>query len=226
MTSPSPDLYPSPDVFPAPTGPEYTPLGQRLAERCRPMQSEEVDAANGYAYGNLCEAMMRPFQQVGELVDPPDPYAPWVPLFYVDITPDWALRWLGQVVGVRVPATASPAQARQMIKDLAYTKIGQPDTIMNAAKSTLTGTQTVHFREREDGDAYKLEITTLESETPDPGLTEQRIQAQVPAGILLHYFTVSNWIYEEVREEGWTYDEMPGIFATYRDYRDNNRTGG
>lgn len=150
-------------MSPAPT---YTPLGQVLQERTEPLQPVVVDEQNGYAHGNLCEAIMRPYQQVGELIDPPDPYEPWTPLFYVDITPDWALQWLGQVVGVRVPNTATPDEARALIKDQSQQEVGKPDAIRSAIEALITGDETVWFRERANGNAYALEVVILESESP------------------------------------------------------------
>jgi len=115
---------------------------------------------------------MRPFEQIAELVDPPDPYEPWTPLFYVEITPDWALPWLGQAVGVTVPVTATPDQARKMIKELSFEKVGTTNAIRSALEFVLVtnppgGKPTVYFREREDGNAYVLEVVTLESEIPE-----------------------------------------------------------
>lgn len=154
------------------TEPDYTPLGERLAFRTRFIQPPEVDEQYGYAHGHLAEAMMRPFEQIAELVDPPDPYEPWTPLFYVDITPDWALPWLGQAVGVTIPATATPDQARKMITELNFEEIGKPSYIQSALEFVLISSDppnppTVYFREREDGNAYVLEVVTLDGEIPE-----------------------------------------------------------
>lgn len=173
--------------------PDHTRLGALFAERYRPLQPETIDAQHDYAYGHLAEAMMRPFEQVAELIDPPDPYGPWDPLFFVDITPDWALQWLGQVVGVQVPNTATPDQARAMIKALSFNEVGKPETIINVIKAYLNGSQTVYFRER-DGNAYRIEIITRADEQP---LLEKTNVHPDPA------FTTSYQSDNEPYENGW-----------------------
>jgi hypothetical protein len=147
------------------TEPDFTPLGERYYERVSPLQPPEVDEQHDHAFGNLAEAMMRPYKQVAELIDPPDPYEPWSPLFFVDITPDWALQWLGQVVGVRVPNTATPSQARAMIKELSFEEVGKPETIKNVIRAYLGGSKSIIYRER-DGNAYRLEIITMNRDAP------------------------------------------------------------
>lgn len=201
--------------------PDYTKLGARLQFRTRFIQPEEVDAEYGYAHGHLSEAMMRPFEQIAELVDPPDPYEPWVPLFFLDITPDWALPWLGQAVGVKIPETATPDQARKMIKELSFEKVGTTDAIRTALEFVLTptdpeGKPTVYFRERDGGDAYYLEVITLDSETTDPIAALNAIQSQLPAGIKLRYDQVPGWDYEAMTTDDGPYSALDDTYSTYK----------
>lgn len=198
------------------TAPIYSTLGQRLQERTEPMQPEDVDAANGYAHGHLSEAMMQPFGQVGELIDPPDPYEPWAPLFKPDLCPDWALTWLGQAVGVRIPETATADQARSMITGLSFEDIGKTSAILAALLLTLTGANpTVYFRERDEGDPYALEIVTRTSETPDPAKSLRALQSQVPAGIKLTFTQVAGWDYQAQTTAGGLYSAQTALGQTY-----------
>src|SRR3954452_19697346 len=128
---------PSRDMSVDPT--THSPLGQRLAERTQPLAPD--DATYGYAHAALCEGMMIPFGQLDELIDPPAPLLPWEPLFDVDICPGWALPWLGQIVGVRIPRGTSEADARGMIKDLGLGKRGGPEAIKAGAGLALTGSK-------------------------------------------------------------------------------------
>src|SRR5262245_2084216 len=138
-----------------PTDP-LSQLGERLKERTQPLAPD--DELYDYAHAKLCEGMMLPFEQLAELVDPPDPYIPWEPLFDVDLCPEWALPWLGQLVGVRLPAGLTEQQKRDVIKALGGFGRGGPKAIIDAIKITLTGSKTVTLRERDDGDPYKLEV--------------------------------------------------------------------
>jgi hypothetical protein len=159
-------------VFVTALPPVHTPLGERLRERTEQLQSKEVDKQFGYAHGYLAEAMMRPFEQIATVVDPPDPYVPWEPIFNVDICPDWALPWLAQCVGVKLPASVTPAQARELIKGLGFMKRGTTAAIEAAGAPLLKPgvVHNVYFRERDGGDAYRLEIVVNEESLPESDL--------------------------------------------------------
>lgn len=149
--------------------PAYTPLGQRLQERTDQLQSVELDAQHGYAHGHLCEGMMHGFQQIAEMIDPPDPAVPWQPLFDINLTPDWALPWLAQAVGVRLPQTITPDQARQLILGLGIHKRGTVGAIQQAGDAFFDPAKPhrVFFRERDSGDPYRLEIVVDEGGLPE-----------------------------------------------------------
>jgi len=203
--------------------PDFTPLGERFHERVEPIQPLARDANYGYAFANLCEGMMRPYAQVAELVDPEDPYEPWTPLFYLDITPDWALPWVGQIVGVPIPATATPEEARRLIREQSFQDIGKPKAIADALRPTLTGAQTIWMRERDGGDPYRLEIVTLVSETPDPAASLAALEPQIPAGIVLSFVQVEGWDYQQMETEGGDYTGLDTTFDEYSEMSRNVR---
>ena len=200
----------------------HSPLGKRLQERTQPLAPD--DHLYGWSHAALCEGMMLPFAQLAELVDPPDPYLPWEPLFDVDLCPGWALPWLGQIVGVRVPNGMSDDDARAFIKELRAFKRGSPEAIKSAAKFALTGSKTVTLHERDNGDAYALEVVVLTSETPSAALVAQYILTQKPAGIV---FTLANvivtpgWIYQDMTlhytQVNKKYSGITSEFQTYTD---------
>lgn len=202
----------------SPPVPPYSSLGERLRERTEPLAPDDADW--GYAHAKLCEGMMLPFAQLAELVDPPDPLVPWEPLFNVDICPYWALPWLAQLVGVRLPGGLSDADARNFIKELGAFKRGSPDAIRAAASFALNGDNpSVFLRERDDGDAYRLEIVTLASETPDINLVIRYILTQKPSGIFLAARTTTGWDYQQMRTHfvGKVYSQVDDEFSTYQD---------
>jgi Phage tail protein (Tail_P2_I) len=202
--------------------PTYTYLGQRLAERTAPLQQPGIDAQYGYVHGHLSEGMMHMYQDVASLVDPEDD-VPWVPLFDVSKCPDWALPWLAQVVGVRLPTSITGDDAREYIKALSFEEIGKPDAIRAAVSIYLTGNKTVYFRERDEGDAYALEVVTVDSETPDPEAVARALEASVPAGIIIRYRSVVGWDYEQMTTEGGLYSALPTKFVNYRALSENTR---
>lgn len=203
-----------------PTDP-LSPLGERLKERTQPLAPD--DATYDWAHAKLCEGMMLPFEQLAELVDPEDEtMVPWEPLFDVNICPEWALPWLGQLVGVRVPAGLTEQQKRDMIKGLANFKRGSPEAIIAAAQLTLTGNATVLLRERDAGNPYQLEVVTYSSETPDPAATMRAILSQIPAAIVLTSRAQPAWDYEQMTLRGGTYAEQTLAYSTYADLAIDN----
>jgi hypothetical protein len=213
MLYPDEDLYPNPDLYPG-GGVAVSVLGDRLRERTAPLAPDDADY--DYAHAKLCEAIMVMFAQVGDVWDPPDPAPPGAPLLDPELTPDWALPWTAQLVGVRLPAGATPDQARALIIGTSAWQRGTPAAIKLAAALFLTNTRTVFFRERDAGDPYALEVVTLASETPDPAQVEAAILTQKPAGIVLRYRALAGaWDYEQMTIGGGTYAEQSAAYASY-----------
>jgi hypothetical protein len=203
-----------------PSAPEHTPFGQRLRDRTQPLAPD--DEAYGFAHAYLCEALSKPFLQVQEIFDPEGDVPPVAPLLNPDLCPDFALSWLGQLVGVTIPAGTAPDIARAIIRDVAGFRRGTRAAILAGVSATLTGTKTIFIRER-DTSAYTLEIVTLAGETPDPALTQAAILAVKPAGIVLSYRTVASWDYEQmvIEFEGRTYAAVGEDYSTYRRLREH-----
>jgi hypothetical protein len=199
--------------------PDYTALGRRLQDRTSQLQQEDVDAQYGYVHGHLSEGMMRGLQQLAQLVDPDDPYVPWEPLFNVDICPDWALPWLAQCVGVRLPSTVTPDQARDLIRGIGVQNRGTTKAIREAGNILLIGDQQMYFRERDGGDPYRLEIVVSETDiVPGDEVRLQNLYAsQIPAGIVFDFHTVQTWDYQAHTDTGQTYAYDTAHFYTYND---------
>jgi hypothetical protein len=220
--SPGTDLVLSPRVqFDA--GPDLSQWGARLRERTQPLQPD--DELYGWTHALLCEALAQPYLQVMELIDPPEPYPPWGPLFDINVCPAWALPWLAQIVGIRIPAGLSDADARTYIRDAAGHNVGTVKAIRLALQQTLVSAHppappTVYFRER-DGSAYRLEVVTIDGETPDPALTQRVLAAVVPGGLVLSYRSIEGWDYQAQVDQGGTYREQSAQYSTYADLREN-----
>ena len=82
----------------------------------------------------------------------------------------------------------------------------------------------MYFREREDGDAYALEVVTLDNETPDEDAVARAIAASVPAGIVVAYRSVLGWDYQAMTTEGGTYTALKTRFDDYQKNSENDRS--
>jgi hypothetical protein len=189
---------------------EMSSFGARLRERTEPLAPD--DERWGWAHAILCEAMALPFKEMADVIDPPDPYPPWSPLFHIDLCPIWGLPWLAQIVGVRLPPGLDDAQMREAIVGLSAQAQGSPSALRVAIGLSLTGSKTVYFRERDAGDAYRLEVVTLASQTPDVEQARRNLISQKPAGIILSFRTTAGWDYQALRDSP--------TYLTYANVRD------
>lgn len=196
-------------------GPEHTPIGARLRERTQPLAPD--DANYGYAHAYLCEGIGCMLAQVAEVVDPDGDVPPYAPILDVDLCPDWALPWLAQWVGVRLPAGTSADAARVLIRDVAGFRRGTPAAMRAAITPFLTGNKTIYFRER-DGSAYQLEVVTLTGETPDPTAAHAAALSQKPAGIVMRYRTTASWDWQQVVVEQASWNTAKATYTTWRKF--------
>src|SRR5262245_26265752 len=190
--------------------PPLSPLAQRTYDRLEPMQWDEPN--QGYAlawYLKMAASMSDEIDLYAS--DQADGTPGWAILLDPDTCPDKALPWLAQFVGVSLPAGLT----RQQKIDLIFARIGwtrgTPQSMIDAAKHTMTGTQTVIFRERHP-DAYALDVLTFTDETPDPAATEAAIRSMKPAGILLTYHCFDGQDYQLIYDNFATYQQ---IYDTY-----------
>lgn len=198
--------------------PVLSELGERLRERTEPLAPHDEDY--GWVHAHLCEGLARMLQQVADVWDPPDPHAPGAPLLDPELAPDWALPWVGQLVGVQLPAGATPDEARALIAGVSGFKRGTPAALRAAAGAFLTGDKTVYFRERDPSGAanyaYTLEVVTLTTETPDPAAVLAALKTQKPAGLVLTYRTITGWDYQAMTGAGGSYLTLKSTYANYR----------
>lgn len=207
------------------TQPTMSNWGARLQERTQPLQPD--DHLYGWAHAILCEALAKPYLQIAELIDPPDPYPPWGPLFDLATCPEWALPWLAQLVGTSLPVGLTPAQQRGYIGAYAGHTVGTVDAMTAAARIVLVPANppapaTIWFRER-DGGAYRLEVVTLTGETPDPALLRQVLLAAKPGALLLETRTTVAWDYQQMTatEGAALYSGLKIKYLTYRGLREH-----
>lgn len=196
-----------------PQPPTY-PYGARLRTRTGPLAPHD----DLYAWGHwiLCESIGRIFLELQEVFDPEGDTPPVAPILSVELCPDWALPWLAQFMGVRIPAGTDPAIARALIRNVAGFQRGTPAAMRAAASFYLTGdSPTVYFRER-DGSAYQLEVVTLDAETPDPNAVLAALMAQKPGGIVMRYRHSPGWDYQALHDTGQIYSQLPPQYTSYR----------
>jgi hypothetical protein len=206
--------------LPAPP-PELTPdsFASRLYGMLAPIAQADPDF--GWSLLIYLNALGQMFQLLEDIErDTPDGPG-WSALLDLDRCPDYALPWLAQFVGVRIPGGLTEQEQRDWIASTDGFRRGSVQAMIGACKATLSGTQTVLFRERSGGPttapayAYYLSVFTYTSETPNPTATQAALLAQKPAGLVLVYAAVAAGTYAAVKGSYATYAAVKAAFATY-----------
>lgn len=145
----------------------------------------------------------------------------WSVLMDLDRCPASALPWLAQFVGVRIPAGLTEAQQRAWAGSTDGFKRGTRQAMVGAAAATLTGDKTVVFRER-SGDpavkpeyAYFLDVSTYDSQTPNPTATLAALTAQKPGGIILRYAHHPGQDYQSLKDGNASYAVVKTKYPSY-----------
>lgn len=190
-----------------------TKLADRLRERAMPLgEGEEL---RGWAYSLLCQALLSAAVELEEGFDPDEPHYP-IGVLMTYNAPTWALPWAAQIVGLTLGTGLSDQEARDLMRDAPNWESGTTDRMRAIAQLYLTGTKTMYFRERDDGNAYYLEIVTLTGETPDPVLLLAALTAAKPVRIVLSVRQVPGWDYQAMTDYEAAYSTLPSRYATYR----------
>ena len=202
---------PVPEPAPAPAGP--TPQqtwAERLYETLQPLAYADPELS--YPLRSLCEGIGLAHQPLEDLIADTDDGPGWSALFDVDRCPVWALPWLAQLFGVRLPKGTSEAEARERIRTPAGFARGTVAATIAAAQRKLTGLRKVIVLERTDGNAYRYTVVTRTGETPDPAAVEHEIRADKPVGLILTYVVSIGPIVNELED---TIDDQVGTIDAY-----------
>lgn len=171
----------------------------------------------------LLSGMAVGMEPVDLVVRDSDAWPGWAIMLDANRAPDWALRWLGQLVGVRVAPTTLPAVARAAI--LAHTRWrrGTVGAIVADVAPLLTGTRTVIVLERQPGawpaadNPYHYTVRTFTDETPNPAAVAAAVAAQKPAGMIALVQQVARNSYATQEAAHATYADAEAAFTTYAD---------
>lgn len=146
-----------------------------------------------------------------DVIEAPKRYQGWGSLMDVSTTPEWALPWLAQFVGVRTITGLDDASQRIRIRSAAGFSRGTPSSIIAAARQYLTGQRKVELYERE-GSPWKFRLRTYSSETPFPEKVRAAVESLKPAGIVFDY-EIQEGI--EINDLIGTIDGLVGTIDSY-----------
>lgn len=127
-----------------------TPTAQELYDRLGPWKQ-----ADDGTLAALVASLADQWDSVAQIVSDSDDGPGWSAALDVDRCPSWLLPWLGQWVGVRVPAGADADTMRSAIRNEAGFARGTLVALQAAAAKYLKPGYTIQILERTD-DAYTL----------------------------------------------------------------------
>lgn len=203
--------------------PEVSDAAEELFEALDPAFTTP-DEANGWALLHLCAALVGgDIDQVHSYVtDGPLDEPSWQILLDPDRCPAEALPYLAQFAGARLTPDMSEDQRRDAIRSPEVFRRGTPGHIVAITKRRLTGTKTVFLTERYTGLAYRMQVLTLQHETPSAELTEAELRRESkPIGITLFFNDEIVWDWTEVQTQYATWAEATAAFDTWLDFRTN-----
>jgi hypothetical protein len=196
------------------TDPTGSNFAARLFELLLPFQS--IDQL-GHLWA-LCDGIYAMIQPVSDLIaERPDGLHGWANMVDIEAIPSQYLPYLAQFVGAETQPGLTDAQQRAYIMSLPGFNRGRPATIVSVTQATLTGTQFVDLQERYDGNAWRYNVVTKPSETPNPSLTQAAIQSQKPGPDQFIFTMTEVATYEWLAGEYETYGDLPDQYATYGD---------
>lgn len=163
-----------------------SPYGERLYDGVSVLP--QVDDS----LGKVCAGLAGPFEQVAWVRGLGTDLQPYRQAMRVATAPLWLLPYLGQFVGVTIPQGTSEADARAMVLARTHQKRGLPQTIVDVAKTYLTGSKFVHLEEHADDNPYFFRLYFHSGEVPADLTDLKRGVSAVKPGGFTFEISVSN----------------------------------
>lgn len=211
VEAPPPPVPPGEVVVPFPV---MGGFAQEIWAALQPVVSE--DESYDWAAARFIAAFGEAFEEVWDLAR--DGVRPgWASLMDVQTIPIEWLGWLAQFVGARLRDGLSESEQRSRIASTDGWKRGSVGAVVGAAQQYLTGNKTVLLRERANGNAYELVVSTRADETPDPSMVLAALMEQKPAGIILTHQVLGGHDWQNVVDNYATWNAVIGAFLTWTD---------
>jgi hypothetical protein len=147
--------------------------------------------------------------------DDPDTGAPgWSSVMDLTRAPSEWLPWLAQLAGKRVnPSLDDDAQRARIVSTDGLDR-GKLKAIAGAAAQSLDEPKTVFVVERHGG-AYRLTVSTMTAQTPDPDRTRRDILEQKPGGLVLNTSSITGDDYLSLRDTHQSYQALLDVYTDY-----------
>jgi hypothetical protein len=172
------------------------------------------DDQHGWALFLLLAAVLHQLDEFATIVQGEDG---WSLLFDPDTAPAWALPWLGQWVGITIPATLTEAQARARFANPAHFYRGTPDHVAAAAREQLTGSRRVTIEERYGADPNIARVAVYASQMLDLDLLTRAAEGAAPWEIALVIDVLAGQTWDDLQAAHATWADVTAAYASWDD---------
>jgi hypothetical protein len=197
--------------------PATNPVAERIYDSVAPIGRDYRDPELDYPLLKFIGGWTQGLVLVDAVVsDDEDGNPGWSSVMDPNTAPVMFLPWLSQFVGIRLVGGESEAQLRAKINSVEGLRRGGPQAIKNAVALTLNSQDpaNVQLIERH-GSAYRLTVSTLAADTPDPVRTAATIRDQTPAGIVWAHGLITGNTWSDLLNTHATWNEVVTDFANW-----------
>jgi hypothetical protein len=199
--------------------PELTHTAEAAYESLAPLATE--DAEHDFALAKLVAGIARAFDFPADLArDREDGSPGFAVLFDPDEVDARLLPFVAQFRGLTLPKLADELERRARLRDEGGFYRCGAQAVIDAARRTLTGNQTVILRQRY-GSARHALIVTFTDETPDPAATARAIAEEKPAGHRFTHTIITGGDFATITALYADFAEVTSTFDDFAELRDN-----
>jgi hypothetical protein len=193
------------------------------------------DPNNGFALAALVDALSTVGSWIYDAAhpEPGSGESPWSAVVDPTRCPWWALRWCGQVYGLRLepqldawvrPSAAVEASWRLAISERVGWHRGHVNSIAAAARAHMGGQQRVSIRERYDPDLgaevdapyhLSIRISATDLLAGRDAAVVRDVLAAVPIGLVAHVEISDALTYDDLPVDHPDYDALGVAFSSY-----------
>lgn len=199
--------------------PEVNEVAEKVYDEIRP--AAYADEENDWILRHVINGWTLAMYEIWLIVRDNGNTPGWSIVMSPETAPVQFLNWLSVLLGSKPIVNETVEQARIRLGGMSGLRRGSLQALRSVAVRSLNSGDPdvepyVIFNERQGGNAYRLAIRTLSSQTPNEAQVASDLLTQKPGGIVMTYDA-----FDDI-----TYDTVNAAYDTYQDLLDNYSSYG